>query len=93
MKLTDRLSASNDVVAREVGGETILLDLASGNYFGLAAVGSRAWQLIDASGCTLGEACETLLEEYEVEREVLQRDMLALAEQLIEQKLVTVDAG
>jgi hypothetical protein len=89
MKLTDHLTASDDVVAREVGGETILLDLASGNYFGLDAVGARLWQVIEERGCSIGEACDVLLAEYEVEREVLEKDVLALAAQLAEQKLVT----
>lgn len=90
MKLTDRLSASNDVVAREVGGETILLDLASGTYFGLDPVGARIWTLIEeAAGFTLSQVCDALFEEFEVSREELERDVLDLAEKLTEHRLVS----
>jgi len=32
------------VVSREIEGETVLLNLESGRYFGLNAVGTRVWQ-------------------------------------------------
>lgn len=90
MKLTDRLIASSDVVAREVGGETILLDLASGTYFGLDPVGARIWSLIEeAESITLSQVCDAIFEEFEVPREELVRDVLALAEKLTEQQLVS----
>lgn len=89
MKLTDRLSASSDVIAREVGGETILLDLASGNYFGLDPVGTRVWQLIEEEGCTLGEACDVLVGEYDVAHAELEKDLLALAENMADQQLIS----
>jgi len=92
MKLTDRLTASADVVAREVGGETVLLDLASGTYFGLDPVGARIWRAIEQDRCTLGEACDQVGADYEVERERLEADVLALAEQLVGHKLAAREA-
>jgi hypothetical protein len=53
MNLNDTFSVSAQVMARRVGNETVLLDLASGTYFGLDPVGARIWQLIgkeDAGG-------------------------------------------
>jgi Coenzyme PQQ synthesis protein D (PqqD) len=88
VKLTDPIAISPEVVAREVGGETMLLDLASGTYFGLDAVGSRVWQLIEDQGVTLAGACDILVGEYEVSREDLERDVLALAGQLVENGLI-----
>ena len=35
-------------MGRVVGSEIVLLDLTSGTYFGLDAVGARIWQLIAA---------------------------------------------
>lgn len=88
MKLTDRLSASSDVVSREVGGATILLDLASGTYFGLDPVGARIWTLIEeAEGLTLTQVCDAIFEDFEVPREELEHDVLALAGKLSEQHL------
>ena len=74
-------------MARTIGDETVILDLASGTYFGLDPVGARMWQLIE-EGNTLSKVCDVLLEEYDVSREVLERDALALARDLAEKKLI-----
>ena len=87
MKLTDRLTTSDDVVCRQVGGETVLLDIASGTYFGLDAVGARVWQLIEDDGCSLFETCDRIGAEYDVARTDLEQDVLALAAQLVEHGL------
>ena len=88
MNIADRLEVSPDVVAREVGGETMLLDLASGTYFGLDAVGSRVWQALE-DGSSLTEACDKVAAEYDVARDQLESDVLALAGRLLEQGLVS----
>jgi len=89
MKLTDKPTIPTQVMARQIGDETVILDLGSGTYFGLDPVGARVWQLI-GEGKALGEICDTLLDEYEVARDTLERDVLDLAEKLLEQKLITV---
>jgi hypothetical protein len=87
MNLTDRISIPPEVMARAVGDERVILDLASGTYFGLDPVGARIWELL-GEGRTLGEVCDQILEEYEVTREELERDTLRLAQELAEQGLV-----
>ena len=65
----------------------MLLDLASGTYFGLDAVGGRFWKLLD-EGKSPQEARDVLLAEYEVSGEELDRDLQALLEQLAANGLV-----
>jgi Coenzyme PQQ synthesis protein D (PqqD) len=90
MKLTDKIIVSPQVVAREMGTEVVILELESGNYFGLDAVGARIWRLI-GMGKSLAEVCDEMVGEYEVSREVLERDALALVRDLAEKKLVSVE--
>ena len=80
-------TVSKDVLFQEVSGETVLLDLASEQYFGLDEVGTRVWQLLK-EGQSLDAMLEVLLEEYEVERERLEADVRALLESLIEAGLI-----
>jgi hypothetical protein len=75
-------------MARTVGDETVILDLATGTYFGLDPVGARIWELL-GEGKTLVEVCDQMLEEYEVAREELERDTLKLAQDLAAQGLVS----
>jgi hypothetical protein len=87
MNLTDKVAISPQVMAKQVGEETVLLDLNSGSYFGLDPIGTRIWFLL-ATGKTVGEACEALLGEYEVEPRRLQGDVSNLLDALIAQGLV-----
>ena len=88
MKLTEEFRLSDDVVTREVGDETMLLDLASGTYFGLDAVGGRFWQLLE-EGKSPVEARDALLEEYEDGADQLERDLENLLAELSANGLVT----
>lgn len=81
---------SKDVLAQELDGETVLLDLASERFFGLDAVSTRVWQLLQG-GADSAELVDTLLLEYDVERAELQRDIDALLAQLGEAGLITLD--
>ena len=90
MNLSDKVSIPTQVMARTVGDETVILDLASGTYFGLDPIGARIWALM-AEGRALTEICTTMLEEYEVEREQLQADVLKLAQDLRAQGLVRLE--
>jgi hypothetical protein len=75
------IKISKDVLAQELDGETVLLELASDSYFGLDAVGTRVWQLLN-DGQGQSAMVDTLLDEYEVERETLERDISELLDRL-----------
>jgi hypothetical protein len=89
MNLADKVSIPPQVMARTVGDETVILDLASGTYFGLDPVGARIWELM-GEGKALADICDQMLEEYEVSREELERDTLRLAQELADQGLISV---
>ena len=89
MKPTDAVEIPSHAMARQVGDELVILDLASGSYFGLDAIGARVWQLI-SEGKNLAQTIEVMLTEYEVERSQLESDLLALAERLMAQGLLTL---
>ncbi|RPH97014.1 MAG: PqqD family protein [Lysobacterales bacterium] len=87
--LAMKIEISDEVLFQEVSGETVLLDLASEQYFGLDAVGTRVWQLLGA-GASAEAVVETLLEEYEVEREQLAADIDELLGRLAEAGLIRI---
>lgn len=88
MKLSDKVSIPPQVMTRTVGDEVVILDLATGTYFGLDPVGARIWELL-GEGKTLAEVCDRMIEDYEVSRDELERDTLKLAQDLATQGLVS----
>ena len=87
--LTRRLLRSEDVLFQNLDGEAVLLDLASETYFGLNEVGTRVWELMEASP-TLGEISTQLQAEYDVESARAESDVLDLATRLFEAGLASV---
>jgi hypothetical protein len=90
MQKGDRLKVSEDVVAREVGGEMVLMHLDSGTYFGLNPVGTRVWELLAEGERSIAAICNTLAEEFDAEAAAIKADVLALAGELVTHNLVTV---
>lgn len=85
-----RVILSSEAMFQEIGGEGVILDLASASYFGLDDVGARLWRLLE-SDTHLDKACETLLREYAVDPDVLERDIQTLVTQLVAAGLVKVE--
>ena len=79
----------DDVVFRELDGEAVVLNLDTGVYFGLDAVGTRIWRLIEERK-PLRLILDTLVEEYEAPSDRLQRDLLAFVDQLTGKGLVVL---
>jgi hypothetical protein len=88
---TQRFTVSPSVVFRELDGELVLLNLDSGVYFGLDAVGTRIWTLLLEHGTT-GPVCAQMEREYEVGREQLERDVGRLVHELQEKGLLVATA-
>jgi len=89
VNLAHKATIPAEVMARQIGEETVILDLVNGGYFGLDAVGARIWELL-AEGRTLGETCDAIVAEYEVRREDAERDLRALVADLCAKKLLSV---
>lgn len=89
MNLSDRVTIPAPVMARQVGDETVILDLTSGTYFGLDTVGTSIWQLM-GEGKTLAEICDAMIATYEVARSDIEHDVISLAESLHERQLIAV---
>lgn len=87
MNAGDRLVVPQHVMARVVGDEYVILDLETGTYYGLDAVGARVWSLL-AEGVALDAICDRLVEEYDVAREQARSDVASLIEALRERGLL-----
>jgi protein arginine N-methyltransferase 1 len=83
----ERLRVHKSVLSRELGGETVLLNLESGVYYGLDAVGTRAWNLL-AEDRTLADVRAVMLDEFDVSAETLERDLAALVRDLCDKQLL-----
>jgi hypothetical protein len=91
LPLSLQVKPSEDVVWRNLQGESVLLDLKSGVYFGLDAVGTRIWTLLQAHR-DLQAVLQELLSEYEVTEETCARDLMDLVSAMAEKGLVQTES-
>ena len=87
---SDRVRIAPEVMIREVGGESVILDLKTERYLGLNEVGTRMWQVLMDSA-SIQAAYEKLLEEYEVTATQLEDDLRGLVDKLLENELIAVE--
>jgi hypothetical protein len=90
--LSKRVFVAPDVLVQELEGDSVLLNLNSGRYFGLDHVGTRMWATL-TTAASIQAASDTLQDEYEVEKDRLERDLQALVEKLVGHGLVEVRGG
>ncbi len=89
LSLPKQVKISDNVLFQEIGGECVLLNMESEQYFGLDEVGTRIWELITQDGDTT-KILEQLQAEYEVDREILIHDFTNLLENMKKEHLITV---
>lgn len=81
--------AAETQISSDLAGEAIILELDAGMYYGLDAIGTRIWKLIQQP-TSVSSLCDTLLDEYEVDPECCEHDLLALLRDLAANKLIRI---
>lgn len=87
------LVPSEDIVAREIEGELIIVPLVSGigdlddELFTLNDTGRAIWKQLDGTK-TLQQVIDTLIEEYEAPAATINRDVLGLTEELLRRRML-----
>jgi hypothetical protein len=80
---------SPDQFTSDLQGELLVLNAASGFYFGLEAVGKRIWNLLQEPR-RISAMRDVLLEEFDVESERCTRDLKAFLQELAQHGLIKV---
>lgn len=78
---------SQDQVSCDLSGESAILNLKAGVYYGLNEVGTRIWKLIQEPR-RVGDLRDAILEEYEVEPDRCEADILFLLQALLDNGLM-----
>jgi len=91
-RLTSRVCVPDSVLFQDLDGEAVLLNQASGKYYGLDLTGTRMWALLTEHDQIEG-AYRALLEIYDVAAERLREDLLDFVHRLADRGLLEVDDG
>lgn len=84
-----RVALDPEVMIRNVGEESVILDLKTERYLGLNEVGSRMWAVVTEAP-SIQHAYQQLLDEYDVDPDRLTAELQQFLQRLIEHGLVTL---
>lgn len=83
----ETITVAPSVKFRDLGGESVLLELESGRYFGLDEVATRMWTLL-VEHRTVAPILDTLEQEYDVDGARLRADLTSFITKLEEHSLI-----
>jgi hypothetical protein len=89
MQVTDKLQRSPEASHQMVGEEAILINLTTGSYYSLNDTGAIFWELLDGQR-TIADCARQIAQEYDVEVEMVEEDLLELATEFNEEGLIVV---
>jgi hypothetical protein len=81
--------AARDQVTADLADKVVVLDLESGMYYGLDAVGARIWNLIQEPK-VVSDVRDLLLKEYQVDPDRCEYELLAFLHEMAVHGLVEV---
>lgn len=88
LTLSTPISRNADLLAADMDGETVMMSIERGEYYGIGGVGTRVWELL-AQPTSIAEIIRSICAEYEVDEAACRADMQAFVEKLVQNGLIT----
>lgn len=89
--MVGRIRITPDTLHNSLGGETVVMNLVSGEAFSLDAVGQRIWELIQEHG-DRDAVVEELMDQFAASAEEIGADVDSFLDNLTSRGLLEVDA-
>ncbi len=77
----------SDIIATDMDGDTVMMSIERGEYYGIGGVGSRCWELL-AEPMSVEALVKTICAEFDVDKATCQKDMQAFVDELLRLCLV-----
>lgn len=90
INLTNKVMQREDLVAADMGDETVMMDIMSGKYFKLSEVGGSIWNKIEQPKL-VSDLIAELLKEYDVTEEECTNQTIEFLTQLVDKGIVVVE--
>ena len=93
ISLDSVIVAAQEQISTDLDGESVILELRSGEYFGLNELGSRVWELV-CEPVSVMQLRNSILDEYDVnDPKQCERDLYEFLAELVSDGLVEVVNG
>lgn len=89
LSLDSIVSQKEDIDVTELNGEKVMMNLDKGKYFMLNETGSVIWDAINEPK-SISEIIESIINEYDIDKETCQSKVLEYLEKLNHEELVFI---
>ncbi len=83
------ISRNPDIIHTDMDGETVMMSIEQGEYYGLDKTATAIWELLE-SDLTVSDICEKLCEKYDVEAQQCQSDTIPFIQDMAEHNVIKI---
>ncbi len=76
-----------DLIATDMDGDTVMMSIERGEYYGVSGVGTRIWELLEKP-TKLSQVITTICDEFEVDEATCQADAERFIRELIDNGMI-----
>lgn len=86
--MTDRFVRKSDLVAADMDGETVMMSVENGRYYGISGVGSVIWTAL-AEPTDIRTLIQDVCAQYDIAEDICRQDVERFVSDLLEHGLIT----
>lgn len=90
MDFSSKIAFPDTLFIQDIDGEKLIYNMQENSYFALKAISREIWEYL-YEGRSLEETLDILLEKYDIDREILERDMESFIHSLIDSRLLSLE--
>ena len=84
------IKQTDEIISSDIEGETVMMSIENGEYYGLDSIGSHIWELIKTP-IKVSDLIDVLHEKYDVDLDTCQSDVLKFLNELNGDKILVVE--
>lgn len=87
--IEDLIMRKNQYLTSDMDGERVMMSIESGKYYNLGGIGGRVWDMMETP-IVIRQIIEHLLQEYEVDREICEQQVIRFLQQMKAEGMVQI---
>jgi len=89
LEMQNLVRRNPEIVHSDMDGETVMMSVSEGNYYGLNGVGSQIWELLEQE-MSVAAICDELLGRFDVSNAQCHSEVVAFLDEMAVNKVIEI---
>ena len=85
------LNRNADILVNEVDGETVMMSIENGSYYGMNPTGNYIWNLLEQEK-SIADLLENIAKTFTLSQEQCENEVLPFIQKMIDEKILLIKA-